>query len=232
MDRVRIIINSCPRSAHAWLQTILLNSTGRKKEISHDDIEDQFITRANTPAMLLGKFDNAIQTTILRKPQEIIPSVVTKTMGGIGGTTTVGVAMPHEYNEKLNINGLITHQFSVYKRWVDGLVENIDNLFPFTFEQVTTDIEFTTRSILDNFDIEYYLYDNSELPELLDKLSSQIRVHDKGDIGYNNAIPVEKKPDIYYEALEVTKNHTLLDAAINIYGDAVEKIKKRQEYYG
>ena len=81
MDKIRIIINSCPRSGHAWLQTVLMDSLGRRPEINFDDIHDNFITRANTPAMLLGKFDNAIQTTILRDPATIIPSIVTKTMG-------------------------------------------------------------------------------------------------------------------------------------------------------
>lgn len=232
MDKVRIIINSCPRSAHAWLQTVLMNSLNRDPKISFDDIEDQFITRANTPAMLLGKFDNAIQTTILRSPDQIIPSVVTKTMGGLGGTTTVGVAMPHEHMGKLELNNLINHQFTVYKRWVDGVVQNIDNLYPFTFDQVTSDIEFVVQSIMDNFDVEYYLYSNDELPELLDKINKQIRIHDKGDVGYNNATPVAKKPKVYYDAVDIVKNNKLLPLAMEIYNDAVKKIYERQKHYG
>lgn len=232
MNKVRIIINSCPRSAHAWLQTVLMDSTGRRPEINYDDIGDSFITRANTPAMLLGKFDNAIQTTILRDPATIIPSIVTKTMGGLGTTVTAGIPMPHEYNGKLQLENLITHQFTVYKRWVDGLLENIDNLMPFTFEQVTKDIEFCIISILDNFDIEYYAYSNDELPEMINKLAEKIRVHDKGDPGYNNALPVERKPDVYYEAVEIVNNHKLIKNAIARYEDAVEKIYNRQKHYG
>lgn len=231
MDKVRISINSAPRSGHAWLQSVLMNSTGRKPEISHDDVADQFIIRSNTPVMLLANFENVIQTTILRDPASIIPSIVTKTMGGLGSTTTVGVAMPHEHMGKLELKNLITHQFSVYKRWVDGITNNIDNLMPFTFEQITTDIEFCTRSILDNFDIDYYLYSNDEIPELIEKVQKQIKIHDKGDVGYNNAIPVEKKPDVYYEAVDIINSHKFLPAAMDLYSSAVKKIYKRQESY-
>ncbi len=232
MDQVRIVINSCPRSAHAWLQTLLIKSVGRKNEISHDDVDSQFIIRSNTPVMMFANFENIIQTTILRSPDTIIPSIVTKTMGGLGGTTTAGITMPHEYGNNIDLNGLITHQFSVYKRWIDGLTANINTLMPFTFEQITTDVEFCIRSILDNFNIEYYLYSNDEIPELLQTVAKQIRVHDKGNIGYNNPVPVEEKPDIYYDAVEITKNHKFLKQSLDLYNNALELVFERQKSYG
>jgi hypothetical protein len=232
MNKIKILINSSPRSAHAWFQAVLLNSIGREKKISQGDIDDQFVIRSNTPAMLFGKFDDIIQTTILRDPASIIPSIVTKTMGGLGTTTTAGIAMPHEYSKNIDLNGLIDHQFSVYKRWVDGVTNNLDRVLPFTFDQVVNDIEFCVKTVLDNFDIEYYLYSNDELPGLLDNMSKQIRIHDKGDIGFNNALPVDKKPEIYYKAFDIIQNHSKLQNATNMYNNAVDLIYKTQETYG
>ena len=55
MEATRILINSSPRSGHAWLQFILAHYKGNDSNIDLGDIGgDQFIVRANTPIMLLA----------------------------------------------------------------------------------------------------------------------------------------------------------------------------------
>jgi hypothetical protein len=212
MEATRILINSSPRSGHAWLQFILAHYKGNDSNIDLGDIGgDQFIVRANTPIMLLASFKDITQTIILRNPTQLIPSIVTKTMGGLGQTVTSGVAMPHEYNNLPSLDALIDEQFNVFRRYAIGIEENIERLKPFTFEQVTEDISFVVKELL-GYDIP-----NSDIPELIELSKKRIRQHNKGNLAYNNAVPVDKKPDIYYEIQQKVLSAPRLAKSLELY---------------
>ena len=61
---------------------------------------------------------------------------------------------------------------------------------------------------------------------LLKIAKDKIRQHDKGHIGYNNAIPIQTKPDIYYEIKDELNNFDKLDQLMSMYLDCKEKIEK------
>lgn len=228
MKKVRVLINSAPRSGHAWLQYLLLKSVNFDNNISMGEIHDQFIVRENVPVTLLSKFPDIIQTTILRSPIEIIPSVVTKTIGGFGNTRTLGVSMPHENNELPSLEQLIDGEFNVYKRWSGSIIKNIKELEAFTFDQVSEDPEFVVDKIMSKFDYKYFKIKNINLEELVKEARMGISQHDKGDPGFNNPLPIEKKPDIYYEALNIVKNHKRMEEAISLFDSAKNEIYKNQ----
>jgi hypothetical protein len=228
MKKVRVLINSAPRSGHAWLQYLLLKSVNFDNNISMGEIHDQFIIRENVPVTLLAKFPDVVQTTVLRSPLEIIPSVVTKTIGGFGNTRTMGVSMPHENNSLPSLDQLIDGEFNVYKRWSGSIIKNIKELEAFTFEQVCENPEFVVDRIMSKFDYKYNKVNNTKLDELIKEARMGISQHDKGSPGFNNPLPIEKKPDIYYEALDIVKNHKRLEESIDLFNLAKIEIYKNQ----
>jgi hypothetical protein len=220
----KILINSSPRSGTTWLQYILY----RHKISLLKDIEyggkiyaDAFILRVHTPVALLAKFDDITQTTILRNPVDLIPSVLTKVMSGLGNAVVSGTAQPHEY-DFVSLDRLIMEHFSVYRNYAHGIEKNIKNLKPFTFEQVTSDIEYVVKSLL-GIDAK-----NSDIDSLKEDAKKQIRVHDKGDPGFNNAVPVEKKPDPYDKAKDMLLNTPGFDKVQKLYEDSKSLILDEQ----
>jgi hypothetical protein len=220
----KILINSAPRSGTAWLQYVLYKhkiSLLKDVEYGGNIYVDSFILRVHTPVALLAKFDGITQTTILRDPVDLIPSVITKIMSGLGNSIVSGIAQPHEYNY-VSLDRLIMEHFYVYKNYAYGIEKNIKNLKPFTFEQVTSDIEYVVKSLLD-MDAK-----NSDIETLKSEAKNQIRVHDKGEPGYNNAVPVEKKPDPYDQAKDLLLNTKGFDKIQKIYEDTKSLILDEQ----
>ncbi len=220
----KILINSAPRSGTAWLQYVLYKhkiSLLKDVEYGGNIYVDSFILRVHTPVALLAKFDGITQTTILRDPVDLIPSVITKIMSGLGNSIVSGIAQPHEYNY-VSLDRLIMEHFYVYKNYAYGIEKNIKNLKPFTFEQVTSDIEYVVKSLLD-MDAK-----NSDIEILKAEAKNQIRVHDKGEPGYNNAVPVEKKPDPYDQAKDLLLSTKGFDKIQKIYEDTKSLILDEQ----
>lgn len=229
IKQVKILINSAPRSGHAWLQYLLLKSVNFDNNISMGEIDNQFIIRENVPVALLSNFSDIKQCTILRNPLEIIPSVVTKTIGGFGNTRTMSVSMPHENNNLPSLKELIDGEFNVYKRWSGSIVKNIKNLEAFTFDQVCNNPEFVVDDVMSNFEYEYFKVKNINMEQLLREARQGITQHDKGDPGFNNPLPINKKPDIYYEALNIVENHIRIEESFKLFELAKNEIIKKQE---
>lgn len=228
MDRLRILINSSPRSGHAWLQYLLFNSLKHPNNVNLGDTVNDFIVRTNVPVILNGNFKDILQVSILRNPQDIIPSIITKTMGGLGSTITSGIPMPHEMGNLPPIENLVEDQFRVYSLWSNSMTENLDKVMAFTFEQVTTDTEFVMESIMKNFNVEYNIVLNQNIQSSIEDARSKIFQHDKGEVGFNNPVPIDKKPEVYYQIKEVVDNHRLLKPALSLYNESCELIKQAQ----
>lgn len=229
MKDIRVLINASPRSGHTWLQYLLLKSVDFDRSISMGEIEDKFIIRTNAPVILLGEFKDIVQTTVLRNPVDIIPSIVTKTMGGIGNTVASGIPMPHEYNNLPSLQRLVDDQFDVYRRWSGSTIKNIDNLFAFTFDQMTSNPEFVVDYVMSNFNLPYKKLSNSMLQDLMDEARKVINQHDKGHPAFNNPLPVDEKPEIYYEIKQLVESHTRLDEAMELFHFANKTIIDSQE---
>lgn len=221
MKDIKIAINSSPRSGHAWLQFLLIRELNHYQELDiGEGITDNFVIRCSVPTMLYGKFDSIQQVTILRKPEDIIPSIITKTIGGLGNTVSSGIPMPHEYPQLPHIGQLLNDQFNIYRAWTNGIINNIDNLKAFTFEQITENYNFVIKTILKEYDIIETTIQHNGTDFLINLAKERIEVHNKGDYGFNNPIPVDKKPDIYYEIKEIVNNHERLNESLEFYNNA------------
>jgi hypothetical protein len=228
MDRLRILINSSPRSGHTWLQYLLLNSLKNSNGVNMGATVDDFIVRTNVPVILNATFKDILQVSILRNPQDIIPSIVTKTMGGLGSNITSGIPMPHEMGNLPSIEKLVEDQFGIYKLWSSTMIDNLDKVMAFTFDQVTTDTEFVMSSIMKNFNVDYNIVLNQNIDLAIEDARVKIFHHDKGDIGFNNPVPIDKKPEIYYEIKKIVDRHRLLEPTLDIYNKASSLIKQSQ----
>jgi hypothetical protein len=229
MKDIRVLINASPRSGHTWMQYLLLKSIDFNKSISMGEIEDKFIIRTNAPVILLGQFPDIIQATVIRNPIDIIPSIITKTMGGIGNTVASNIPMPHEYNNLPSLSQFVDDQFDVYRRWSGSTIKNIDNLYAVTFEQMTNNPEFVVDYVMSNFESGYNKLSNSRLQEFEKESRRIINQHDKGDPAFNNPLPVDKKPEVYYEIKELVESHPRLQEALNLFDLANKTIIDSQE---
>lgn len=222
----RILINSAPRSATTWLQFILYHHKITSLNINNikygpDIYSPAFIIRSHVPVTLLAKFDDITQTTILRDPLDLIPSIITKTAGGLRDSVVSGIPQPIE-RDYANLESLIIDKFIVYKNYAHGIEKNIKNLKPFTFDQVTLDIEYVIKHLLE---VEA---DNKNIDNLKKSAKKTIRVYDKGDLGLNNALPVDKKPDVYYKVKDMLLNNKGFDEIQKIYEDSKSLILDEQ----
>lgn len=231
-NNIKIIINSSPRSGHAWLQFLLIHELDYARQIDiGEGRHDNFIIRSSVPIMTHAKFDDIQQVTILRDPRELIPSIVTKTMGGLGNTITSGIAMPHEYPELPEVSQLLNDQFNIYDIWTNGIYNNINNLSAFTFEQVSNDFEFVTSKILQFHNMKCLNIKNAEKEKLLELAKERIDVHNKGNYGFNNPIPVDRKPEIYYKIQEIANSFPRMDEAIKQYKTVKDIIEEKHNIH-
>jgi len=225
----RILINSAPRSATTWLQFILYHHKITSFNINNikygpDIYSPAFIIRSHVPVTLLAKFDDITQTTILRDPLDLIPSIITKTAGGLRDSVVSGIPQPIE-RDYANLESLIIDKFIVYKNYAHGIEKNIKNLKPFTFDQVTLNIEYVVKHLLG---LEA---DNKNIDNLKKSAKKTIRVYDKGDLGLNNALPVNKKPDVYYKVKDMLLNNKEFDEIQKIYEDSKSLILDEQSIW-
>jgi hypothetical protein len=214
----KIILNSAPRTGLAWLQFVLSEAAMSDRSINDANVLlDNFIIRNHIPVMLLAKFEDIKQCFVLRNPIDLIPSIVTKTMGGFGTNVIGGINMPHEYNN-VDIDMFVNNQFEEYERYAECLLKNIDNIIPLTFEQITNDISFVTKNVIGNE------ISNQMIPDLIIKAKNSINMHDKGHAGFNNFLPTDEKPKVYYEIKDKVLAHHKLNYISFIYSSVHKQI--------
>jgi hypothetical protein len=226
MVNLKILITSAPRSGHAWLAYYLRHTLYQSKLI---DKENSLIERNNYPLMLDGIFNNAVQTTILRKPDQIIPSNGTKFLGGLGINYSQGLVMPVELDQSgVTVSGVVDEQIKQYLRWLEGLNNNLNNIIPFTFEQITE-----TPEIVCNFFIKYFNLNDVDINDfnfndLFNRAHIDIFQHIKVDKNYSNAMPVNEKPEIYYKIQKEMVRHNKYHFVLTKYEETLNNIKNRQ----
>jgi hypothetical protein len=206
------------------MQFLLYNyKTTLFKDLTYapDITSDSFVIRANSPITLLAKFEGITQMTVLRNPLDLIPSSVTRSMHGLGDNVILGISAPHE-NNYVNVDRLILSSFDVYKYYLYGIEKNIKNLKAFTFEQVTSDINYVLKELI-GVDVS-----NENIESLKKSAYYKINTHNKGDIGINNALPVEKKPKVYYEAKDTLLNHKNFNDIQKLYEHSKNLILDQQ----
>lgn len=228
MNEFKIMINSSPRSGTAWLQTCIVNALGLSLKQENLDHEwyDRHLSRSNTPEMLLGKFPNGVvQSTIIRNPLDIIPSIITKTYGGLGNTVTLGISMPHEYTQMPSKINFINGQIKVAKKYVEYTTKNVDNLFAFTFEDVTKDVQSVVDRIFKELELD--IVSLGDVNKLIELAKENIETFKYEHPGHNNPLPIEQKPDIYYEIKDMVRHGEGFDHLMYLYDQCVDKINDR-----
>ena len=83
-------------------------------------------------------------------------------------------------------------------------------------------------SIMKNFGADYDVLSSDKLSDAIDDARVKIFQHNKGDIGFNNPLPVEKKPDIYYKIKEIAKNHPQMSTSLKLYSEYCNIILEEQ----
>jgi hypothetical protein len=222
MNNINIIVTAPPRSGHAWFTYML------KRSLLKDSTEDSLIKRNNLELMLYGTFENTLQTTILRKPDEIIPSNATKMYGGFGPNRFNGITMPHEIDGALTIEGIINGQARQYLEWTKAINKNINKIIPFTFEQITLDIKTVCNYFIKYYNIDNIDASNFDIQKMMEQADIDIHQAHKTAKEYNNALPVIKKPDIYNETKSILQSNELYLSINNEYARTLENIKNRQ----
>jgi hypothetical protein len=222
MKDIKIIVTAPPRSGHAWFTYLL------KKILSPYFTKDSFIERNNLELMLSGVFKDTLQTTILRKPEEIVPSNITKIFAGLGQNYTQGITMPHELENNFTIETMTSGQLHQYIKWLDQINKNIDNLIPFTFEQVAFDSKIVCNYFIKHYNINNIDVNNINIEQLKKLAEVEIHQHHKTAKEDNNALPVNKKPKIYYEAKSIIFNDKIYSRALELYKLTEQNIKNRQ----
>jgi hypothetical protein len=156
------------------------------------------------PIALYAKYDTINQIYIAREPKELIASIVTKTLGGLGDTVSNGIAMPPEFDSKTSISSLIVNQLHMFENYSRCALANTDRIKIYTFDTITKNIEAVVKNELgENYDVP-----NSDIPYLLEKAKSWIKVHNTGHPGFNNGVPTEK-PKEYYDVLTILNTFNL-----------------------
>lgn len=222
MNNINIIVTAPPRSGHAWFTYML------KRSLLKDPSQDNFIRRNNLELMLYGTFENTLQTTILRKPDEIIPSNATKMYGGFGSNRFNGITMPHEMDGAFTIDAMINGQVRQYLEWTKAINKNINKVIPFTFEQVTLDIKTVCNYFIKYYNINDVDASIFDIQKMIDEANINIHQAHKTAKEYNNALPVVKKPDIYNEAKSMLQSNELYSKLNDEYSKTLENIKNKQ----
>jgi|694.fasta_scaffold152150_3 hypothetical protein len=221
MNDIKIIVTAAPRSGHAWLtyllNRILLSSKYASKKSN--------VERNNTPLMLYGKFDNAIQTTILRKPEEIIPSNLSKLFAGFGNNYSGNIIHAHEVdNEFLNLTDMTHQQIYQYQVWLNAINRNLDRIVPFTFEQITQNPDYICKYFIEYYNLNDIILENLNFNDLLLDAKSNIKQHIKIQQNYSNAFPVNAKPEFYYESKTFLLNHEKYQEILDLYNITLNNI--------
>lgn len=226
----KVIINAPPRSGTAYFLFLIEYTFNQLFNIDNEHSPDIYRStlRSHNPEMLLATFPKTtLQTSIIRNPLDLIPSIVTKTIGGLGNTVSLGKAMPHELDLIPPNDEFILGQIQVYSKYLEFALKNIDNLTLFTFEQITQEPDFVMDKILNKLNIskriEYSLF------ELLNLADKYIVYHKLAEYGYNNPLPIPqdsliKKPKIYYELKEQMLSVEETKPLMNLYDLVKQKI--------
>ncbi len=223
MSDIKIIVTAAPRSGHAWLTYLLKKVLLSSKYTSNKSN----IERNNTPLMLYGKFDNTVQTTILRKPEDIIPSNLCKLFAGFGSNYSDGVILAHEFDDEfLNLKNMTFQQIHQYEIWMNGINNNLDRLVPFTFEQITQNPEYICKYFIEYFNLNDLILENLNFDDILLDAKNNIKQHIKIQKNYSNAFPVDIKPKFYNESKEFLLEHENYKELLNLYYITLENVTK------
>jgi hypothetical protein len=144
---MKILVNSYPRSGSTMFSNAILSSC--RDQIPQESIEfpmpyyDTWITWKHENILLLGDFGkDTFITTIIRDPIDAISANVDRWVSGFTGNIVNGNPVFNKLiiNSDSSLNDrdieLIYHQIEVYKSYIVSTDKNLENIYPFLYNQI------------------------------------------------------------------------------------------------
>ena len=152
---------------------------------------------------------NSVTVTVLRDPREVIVSDIAMSMYDVySGTDDL---------KKINYD----HSIFSFQEYMNLLKKNINNVIPFTFEQITKNSEQSFKIFLNQCGHkENFKFPNVEIKE---KISFNQLMKKKQIF-----LPSSKSLDIYTDIKDYVDNNKILDCLVNEYKECIDVIYKRQ----
>lgn len=205
--------------------------------------KDSWIMKSHEPLMLFAQIDSVVRTTSLRNPVDNISSIVNKHSFGFGKNTIAGRPdMVEDHISRIvddKSNWLAENIYQESMMW-EGYAyyanNNIDKIYPFTFEQVTTDIINVIQNLHDaTAEIDpnrgpVRVRSKEDIKNMDAMLNNLIMNDISQSVGATNLLPVEKS-ESYYEIRDaVLKSHNI-NRLNDLYEDTKQKIYDRQKSF-
>ena len=239
----KIAITTMPRSGSSYYARLLRmtyteNNPGRSREGEWSQ-DDSWVIKVHEPILLMANVPNMVQTTILRNPVDNVSSIINKSSFGFGGSTIIGRPEIVEDNIKRMLedkqrwlNEAIFQEMHMWMGYTHNMINNIDNVIPYTFEQLTQEDHWVLTSFIKQLDI----VDSIRILSPKDIEDEKIRWSEelKNDINHSsgsaNLLPVTKS-EMYEEIKNSVLQNSFLSEASAMYTEAMAAIDKRQLSY-
>jgi hypothetical protein len=229
----RLIINSNPRTGIARLLEFIRIAYDRtnKKEYGEYSNRKDFVIWTHVPFMLLSEFKDILQITIVRNPDEVIPSICDKLDSGVGLDVHDNQITYHNPNSDLfqNRSEYVSHSVNSasleYLSYLDNIKNNFNNILVFSFEQVVNDIELVIDTIAKYFDQEYKSFTKEEVLRINDLIHEKWKTEEGKNFLRSNRGPSTSKPESYYNFKETFINSEIRNELQKSYMDILKQIK-------
>jgi hypothetical protein len=229
----RIIINSNPRTGMSRLlefARIAYNRTNNKKFGEYSNRKD-FIIWTHVPFMLLSEFKDVLQITIVRNPDDVIPSICDKLDSGVGLDVHDNQITYHNPNSNLfqSRSEYLSHSVNSasleYLSYLDNIKNNFNNILVFSFEQVINNIELVIDTIAKSFDEEYKSFTKEQVLEIDDLIHKKWKTEENENLLKSNRGPSTNKSESYYNFKETFINSEIRNELQKSYTDVLKQIK-------
>lgn len=230
---IKIVINSHPRTGISRLLEYIRISYDRtnKKEYGEYSNKKDFLLWTHIPVMLLSKFDDIKQITIIRHPDDVIPSVCDKLDSGVGLDVHDGQITYHNTNDNLfntkedYIAHTVNNASMEYLSYLENTIFNFNNLTVFTFEDVINNIDIVIDKISSYFNDDHIKF-NKDMVYILDKqIHDKWKEEEKQFLIRANRGPKLDKPESYYKFKKEFLSNPLRDEILEKYKTLISMIK-------
>jgi hypothetical protein len=230
---LKLVINSHPRTGISRLLEYLRISYSRTEKTEYGEYSNRnnFIIWTHIPVMLLSNFNDIKQITIIRNPDDVIPSICDKLDAGIGLDVHDGQTTYH--NSNLNLfkdkSEYLQHTVNTacleYLSYLDNTINNFNNLLVFSFEDIVYNIDLIVNKISSFFDESNILLNKDFIIET-DPIIHNKWKQEEGNLFFrSNRGPRETKPKSYYEFKKIFLSHPLRNELLDKYKILIDQIK-------
>lgn len=233
----KIFLNSHPRTGMTVLGNFLRLAYKRNDDPRYGEYanRENFFIWSHTPIALLASFPDIYQITIIRHPLQTVASLAAKLDSGVGIDIHDQQIRYYNPNKDIykNIEEYIDYTLETisdeYLSYLDNTAVNINNLIPFTFEQVTNKIEYVLNFIDNEIKEECVRFTTKEIKEITDRHYDKWKLEDEMLPTSARRNPGENKSEMYFKFLKTYQTHNRYNNIIKSYNIVIDMINKKQE---